>query len=269
MSANVTRNQLLNNIVKCTIATSSYISLPNVVCNPAVGDILSISGWFYPTTINSLNGGYLGLFSNRDESLGYKGLSLGYDKVNSVFYCQFYCLFRTHINYVKFTYPQGSQILRLHNFVFTKTGIGGNTYSFYIDGILLTPTIVTNTLVSGDTTTTTKIITLNAFNNPGNTFPYQSDCFFSNYQFYNKALTQTEVTALNRFPLIIPSTAIGNLTAQYKFTESNGLNIVDNIGANNGTIVGYTAAQTGNPTQANNIVWYDQANVPSGGAIIV
>jgi hypothetical protein len=261
MSANITTNQILKNAVKCLKASNQYITLPTTVFNPLPSDVFSISMWFYCTALDSTNQ-RLYLVGNMNASQ--KGFDLLYYTPNNSLFIQFEVSNGGNTNGMNFKIGnQTSMLNKWHHVVFTKNGLSNATWNMYLDGVLLAGVSSTNTLLSGDTVQTGVPVQINA---TGNAASFIADSYFSNYQFYNRALTATEALGLYRFPMI----TVSGLTANYKFSEHNGQTIVDSVSANNGSLISFTSGSTATPPalQSGNTTWYEYLSVPNNPIII-
>lgn len=250
-------NEVLPNAIFCQLASSQYISLPAIVFNPAVTTTYSVSGWFY---CSNFNGAVLTLLSNRNPGTTYGGIILFYNKSTNSFNVNITSLNNQGSLNVEFLYSAPSILInRWVHFVFTKsTAVTASGINFYVNGIQLNRTIIfVNSLTTGAYIIPNNPVWINAsdYGSPTNI----NDCYFSNYSFFSRVLTSTEVLALYKFPKLIPSTLTSNLGVNYPFTNYNGTTLTETVSGFNGTLIGYTSVNTAtspNP-QSGNTTWYN------------
>lgn len=263
----VPKDQQLNNALYCLKANNQYITLPNSILTTSVSSAFSISGWFYCTALSAIQGGYnlIALISNRYDITLY-GVTCGYlyNSTTSQFFIQLIAS-NTAYNIAYYNISPGSVLNRWNHFVLTKGGLDVSTYNFYLNGISINASSTTNNLTSSSVTSPSYQFTINAFGNSSSytLHPYMSNCYFSTYMFYTKALTSTEVLSLYKYPNTIPSTALSNLVANYPFTNYNGESLTETVSGNNGSLVNFALSITAtspNP-QSGNTAWINTYNM--------
>lgn len=138
--------------------------------------------------------------------------------------------------------------LGLFNLVLVKNGNNPNNWNFYLNGVLLSKTIILNTL---PTITAPNKLSIG-------TYYTQNANFFNgnikDFKIFNTALSPVEVSGL--YNGIVPS----GLIADYRFTDQSGFTLSDFSGnANNGTLINYTA---GDVTIGANNKWIYEDSTP-------
>lgn len=252
--------QNLSGALKFLKVNSQYISIPhNTILDVGVTNNVSISAWFAITSVSDVANVY-GIITKRMPATLYNGFSLAY-KDDGASFSIIYQVIDNNANRGRIDATVMYSLLNkgINNVVLTRNGLNANNWNIYLNGSLLTKTVVDNALSSGSVVGTTAPAIINGFDNAD----YKADAFSSRVIVFNRLVTASEAYAMGTRSVISNKTGI---IGDWEFNHKNGKTVTDySTNANHGSLLNYTDAETasnGQP-QSGNTAWVHPYNLTS------